>query len=96
VDKVLAVQKLAAKQPSLKLYILRYCLHCPGKRAAAYVAEYRKADREEVEEQEERLRLEGTPKLAAADAVKKQVAQVCEPPGLSRRRVALLLAQPSS
>jgi hypothetical protein len=60
IDDVLAVRKTAAyKLPIVKRAILRFCLQCEGKpAAAAYVAERTKADAESVSEARELLELE--------------------------------------
>jgi hypothetical protein len=59
VDRVLAVCKTEAyKQPIVRRAILRYCLSCPGKPAAAHVAEQRKENAEAVSEAEELLKLD--------------------------------------
>jgi hypothetical protein len=58
-DEVLGVRKTDAyKLPIVKRAILRYCLQCQGKpAAAAYVAEQTKIDAEAVSEQKELLEL---------------------------------------
>jgi hypothetical protein len=77
-DKVLAVRKTDAyKLPIVKRAILRYCLQCQGKpAAAAYVTERRKADAEAVSEAEELLQLENSSaRPAVSDPAKKEPAK---------------------
>ncbi len=77
-DQVLAVRKTDAyKLPIVKRAILRYCLQCQGKpAAAAYVAERRKADAQGVSEAEELLQLEySAAKPAVSDPAKKEPAK---------------------
>jgi hypothetical protein len=58
-DRVLEVRKTDAyKLPIVKRAILRFCLECPGKKAAGYVAERTKADPDAVSEAKELLELE--------------------------------------
>ena len=73
VDRVLGVRKTDAyKLPIVKRSILRFCLQCQGKpAAAAYVAEQSKLDEEAVTEQKELLELAQTTKPDPTAPAKK-------------------------
>jgi hypothetical protein len=58
-DQVFALKGLKSHDvPIIKRSILRYALSCPGPKAAAIVAEWRKSDAETVKDMEELLKLE--------------------------------------
>ena len=62
-DQVFKLKGLKSHDvPIIKRSILRFALSCPGPKAAAIVAEWRKADPETVKDMEELIKLEAGPK----------------------------------
>ncbi len=62
-DRVFKLKGLKSHDvPIIKRSILRFALSCPGPKAAAIVAEWRKADPETVKDMEELIKLETGPK----------------------------------